>query len=78
MAKLGKLYLLRELFVQTQIPPKVKAETIDRGKEKAFPDAIIIEQALKDGWLTIHPLTSENIKKSKTLAQNLQRYHKSD
>lgn len=69
LARLGKLPLLRELFAQIQIPPEVKNETIDRGKEKGFPDAIIIEQALKDGWLAIHQLTEENIKKSETLAQ---------
>lgn len=69
IAKLGKFHLLGEMFAQIQIPPEVKTEIVDRGIEKGFPDATIIEQAIKDGWLTVHPLTEENIKKSESLAQ---------
>lgn len=69
MAKLGKLHLLKDLFTQIQMPPEVKSETIDRGKAKGYPDAIIIEQALNEGWLTTHSLTEENMKRSNALAQ---------
>jgi len=69
MAKLGKLQLLKSIFQQIQIPPEVKNETVNRGKEKGYPDAIIIEQALKDGWINLHALTEENNKKSEALAK---------
>jgi len=69
MAKLGKLQLLKSIFPQIQIPPEVKNEAVDRGKEKGYPDAISIEQALKEGWIIPHPLTEENNKKSEALAK---------
>jgi len=69
LARLGKLHLLKDIFIQVQIPPEVKVETIDRGKTKGHPDAYVIEQALNDGWLVLTPLTIENTKKSETLAQ---------
>ena len=69
LARLGKLYLLKDIFTKIQIPPEVKIETVDRGKAKGYSDAYIIEQALNEGWLISNPLTTENIKKSEALAQ---------
>ena len=68
LARLGNLHLLKNLFIQVQIPPEVKIETLDRGKAKGYSDAYVIEQALNDGWLIVTPLTAQNAKKSETLA----------
>lgn len=68
LAKLNKLQLLKQIFTKIQIPPKVKTETIDRGKQKGYPDAYIIEQAITDGWLIPHTLTQKTIRESETLA----------
>lgn len=62
LAKVGKLNLLKEIFDQIQIPPEVERETVDRGKEKGYPDAITIEQAINDGWIVTHPLKDESQK----------------
>lgn len=69
LARLGKLYLLRDMFTQVQIPQEVKIEAVDRGKTKGYSDAYAIEQALNDGWLISTPLTAGNTKKSGALAQ---------
>jgi len=69
LARLDKLHLLKNLFIQVQIPPEVKIETLDRGKAKGYSDVYVIEQALDDGWLILEPLTTENVKKSETLAK---------
>ena len=69
MAKIGKLHLLKETFTALQISPEVKIETVDRGKVKSCPDAYVIEQALKEGWIIETTLAEENIKKSEALAQ---------
>jgi len=68
LARLNKLQLLKEIFTQIQIPPEVKIETIDRGKEKGYPDAYAIEQAMSDGWLIQESLTQKTIEKSEALA----------
>lgn len=69
LAKIGKLHLLKEIFNQIQIPPEVKKETVDRGKEKGYPDAIPIEQALNDGWILTDTLTEDSLKTSEALTQ---------
>ncbi len=53
LAKAGKLYLLRELFGKVVIEEEVKWETIERGKEEGAPDALVIEDAVKDGWIEV-------------------------
>lgn len=69
LTKVGKLYLLKEIFGQIQISPEVKRETVDRGKEKGYPDAMTIEQALNDGWIVTHPLKDESRKDLEALTQ---------
>ena len=69
LARLSKLRLLKEIYNQIQIPPEVKIETIDRGKAKKYPDAFTIEESFTEGWLIIHTLTDENIRKSKALME---------
>jgi predicted nucleic acid-binding protein len=59
MAKAGKLYLLRELFERVLIEEEVKRETIDKGKEGGAPDALVIEDAVKEGWIEIEKLREE-------------------
>lgn len=59
MAKAGKLNLLRELFGKVLIEEEVKRETIDRGKEEGAPDALVIEDALKEGWIEVDKINEE-------------------
>lgn len=68
LARLNKLQLLKQIFTQIQIPPEVKNETVNRRKEKAYPDAYVIEEAINDGWLIPEPLTPKNNEKSEALA----------
>jgi len=51
LAKVRKLSLLRALFEKVVIEEEVKREAIDRGKEEGAPDALIIENAIKEGWI---------------------------
>ena len=59
LAKAGKLYLLREIFERVLIEEEVKRETIDRGKEEGAPDALVIEDAVKEGWIEIEKIKEE-------------------
>jgi len=45
------LHLLKTLFQEVIIPVEVKVETVDKGKERGFPDAIQIEKAINEGWI---------------------------
>lgn len=53
LAKVNLLHLLKSLYGEVIIPSDVKVETVDRGKERGFPDAIRIEKAIKEGWIRI-------------------------
>jgi len=59
LAKAGKLYLLREIFGKVLIEEEVKRETIDRGKEEGAPDALVIEDAVKEGWIGVEKIEVE-------------------
>jgi len=53
LAKTGKLHLLKDLFGKVLIEEEVKREVVDRGKEEYAPDALIIEDALREGWIEV-------------------------
>ncbi|MHA1300748.1 MAG: hypothetical protein ACTSO9_15130 [Candidatus Helarchaeota archaeon] len=51
LAKAGLLELLK--IYDVSIPSEVKIEVVDEGKKKGYSDAILIEEAIKDGWIRI-------------------------
>lgn len=53
LAKAGKLHLLREIFGEVLIEDEVKKEVIDREKDEGAPDALVIEKAVKEGWIDV-------------------------
>lgn len=59
LAKAEKLSLLRELFGEVLIEEEVKRETIDRDKEEGAFDALVIEDAVKDGWIKVEKIEDE-------------------
>jgi len=59
LAKVGKLYLLRETLERVLIEEEAKRETIDKGKEEGAPDALVIEDAVKEGWIEIERIKEE-------------------
>jgi len=69
LAKIGRIQLLKNIFQHIQVPNEVKVEVIDRGKEKRYPDASIIEEAFNDGWITVGNLTRDNEKKARIIIE---------
>ncbi len=53
LAKTGLLDTLRSLYPKIIIPQEVKLEVVDRGKQKGSPDALLIENAIEDGWIVV-------------------------
>ena len=53
LAKLGKIDLLKLLFSKIYIPEAVKQEVVDQGKAHHEPDALIVEQAIQEGWIIV-------------------------
>ena len=58
LARIGKLEYLFSLFKYILIPPEVYNETIERGLEKGYPDAILLQQVYNKGLIKIRtPIT---------------------
>jgi len=53
LAKAGIITILKKLFDEVLIPEAVKVEVIDRGKDEGFADAFLIEEGIKDGWISV-------------------------
>jgi len=53
LARIGLLDLLRETYSSITIPLEVKAEVVDRGREKGFADGFLIEEAIRKGWILV-------------------------
>jgi hypothetical protein len=53
LAKVGLLPLLKKLPHERLTTPSVEGEVVDRGREKAAKDALIIESAIQEGALKI-------------------------
>lgn len=53
LAKIKKLSLLKILFKEIVIPNEVYEEVVISGKEGRFIDALVVEQAKKEGWLCV-------------------------
>lgn len=51
LAKVGLLELIK--LYDTVILLEVKYEVVDRGKEKGFTDALLVEKAIEDGWIKV-------------------------
>lgn len=67
LAKIRRLQLLKDLYGTVVMPPFVKIECIDNGKEIGAPDAYEIEKAVQEGWIKSATLD----RKWKTRVNNL-------
>ncbi|GCC11295.1 hypothetical protein IPdc08_01346 [archaeon] len=53
LARLNRLHLLKEFFVEVCIPEEVYREVVTRGKEEKYPDAFMVEETVKEGWIIV-------------------------
>ena len=53
LAKISLISLLKELYGEVLIPVEVKIEAVNRGKDRGYSDAIIIEEAINEKWIKV-------------------------
>jgi len=51
LAQISKLFLLKALFKHVVITPGVKREVVDEGVQYGYDDALIVKQAIDEGWI---------------------------
>lgn len=70
LAKIGKLSLLKTLYGQVIIPREVYIQTVEKGLERGFRDAVIIKEACDQGWIKIVNLNNAQLRlRDKILAR---------
>lgn len=59
LAKLGKIKLLKKLFDEVLVPEKVYQEVVVIGKKEGYSDSLIVENAIKEGWIFVESVQSD-------------------
>jgi predicted nucleic acid-binding protein len=62
LARIDRLKLIKELFGGVIIPPEVKLEVVDRGKDEGMADAFLIEIEIENGWIEIDQSYKSTVK----------------
>lgn len=68
LARIGRLGLLRELYGHVLMPPFVKTECIDRGREAGAVDVPEIESGIAEGWIQLATLNKGEIRETARLS----------
>ena len=61
LSKIGKLDLLRDLFDEILIPKEVYREAVETGLQEVSSDALIIKEAVDQGWIKITMLDEKEV-----------------
>ena len=69
LAQINKLHLIKKLFNQVAITPKVKKEAYDEGIKLGHLDAQLIGTAIKEGWIIVEDIPRKVASASKRLAE---------
>lgn len=54
LAKLDRLDWLLATYDPVLVPTAVYEEVVERGKDVGAPDAVLVEDAIDDGWIEVH------------------------
>lgn len=68
LAQINKLQILQKLFGTILVTPNVKVEVVDEGIRRKCPDAKVIAEAFKDGWIMVETLPAHVLKQAANLA----------
>lgn len=53
LGKIDRLDWLDNVFDQVLIPPEIQEEVVTRGHSVGAKDAVLVEAAIADGWITV-------------------------
>jgi len=69
LAQISKVYLIKRIFEQVLITPRVMEEAYGEGVKLGHPDAQIIGKAMGEGWIIIEEIPRSLVSASKRLAE---------
>ena len=68
LAQINKLQILQKLFGCILVTPSVRVEVVDEGIRQKCPDAKVVDEAFKDGWIMVETLPAHVLKQAANLA----------
>jgi len=69
LAQINKVYLIKKIFSQVEITPKVMKEAYGEGVKLGHPDAQIIGKAIEKGWIIVEEFPKSIVSASKRLTE---------
>jgi uncharacterized protein len=60
LAKVDKITLLRDLFLEVIVPQEVYIEAVEKGLQGGFTDALVIKECIDEGWIKPTILNSKD------------------
>jgi uncharacterized protein len=75
LAKVGKLTLLKDLFHEILITEEVYKEAVERGLQEGFSDALVIKEAVDQGWIKISKLDETEVAQCKKIMKHAFEIH---
>lgn len=69
LAQINKLHLIKKLFNQVAVTSEAKKEAYDEGIKLGHPDAQVIGNAVKEGWIIVEDVSRKVALASKRLAE---------
>jgi predicted nucleic acid-binding protein len=69
LAQINKVYLIKKIFNQIIITPKVMREAYGEGVRLGHPDAQMIGKAMEEGWIIVEEIPKSLASASKRLAE---------
>jgi predicted nucleic acid-binding protein len=59
LSKIGRITFLKKLFGEVIIPEEVYKEAVEGGLQEGFSDALVIKEAVDQGWIKISKLNKK-------------------
>jgi predicted nucleic acid-binding protein len=75
LSKVGRIALLKKLFGEVIIPEEVYKETVERGLQEGFSDALAIKECIDKGWMKISKLNEREIKLCEKMVEHAFEIH---
>ncbi len=75
LAKVGKITLLKDLFVEVIIPQEVYNEAVEKGLQGGFADAQAIKECINEGWIKVSKLGSKEQSMLQKISEHASEIH---
>jgi len=69
-AQISKLHLIKKLFESVLIVPEVEREVVDEGVKLGHSDALIVKEAIDEGWIIVKSITRKGSSTAKRIAKS--------